>query len=192
MWPWNGSRIPPDLNRGQPFDVRVVLNNTAVATTKSDGIIKGQMEVTRKTADSEKVIGREAVELKPGKIVFSLRETIDSPDFYTYDARFIPDDPAQDPVQANNRATTFTHIRGQGQVLLIEDFENKGEFDFLAERLRKENLQVTIRPSDQLFNSLAELQPFDTVLLATCRAKISAKPKSKCSCVIHSKWVRAW
>ena len=157
--------IPPDLNRGQPFDVRVVLNNSAVATTKSDGIIKGHVEVTRKTADSEKVIGREAVELKPGKIVFSLRETIDSPDFYTYDARFIPDDPAQDPVQANNRATTFTHIRGQGQVLLIEDFENKGEFDFLAERLRKENLQVTIRPSDQLFNSLAELQPFDTVLL---------------------------
>ena len=157
--------IPPDLNRGQPFDVRVVLNNSAVATTKSDGIIKGQVEVTRKTADSEKVIGREAVELKPGKIVFSLRETIDSPDFYTYEARFIPDDPAQDPVQANNRATTFTHIRGQGQVLLIEDFENKGEFDFLAERLRKENLQVTIRPSDQLFNSLAELQPFDTVLL---------------------------
>ena len=136
-----------------------------MATTKSDGIIKGQVEVTRKTADSEKVIGREAVELKPGKIVFSLRETIDSPDFYTYEARFIPDDPAQDPVQANNRATTFTHIRGQGQVLLIEDFENKGEFDFLAERLRKENLQVTIRPSDQLFNSLAELQPFDTVLL---------------------------
>ena len=36
----------------------------------------------------------------------------------------------------------------------------------MVERLRKENLQVTVRPSDQLFNSLAELQPFDTVILA--------------------------
>ena len=158
--------IPPDVNRGQPFDLRVVLNNSAAATTKSDGVVKGQLEVTRTTADgTSTLLGREAVALEPGKKVMSMREKIDSPDFYTYEARFIPDDPAQDSVQANNRATTFTHVRGQGQVLLIEDFENKGEFDFLAERLRKENLQVTVRPSDQLFSSLAELQPFDTVLL---------------------------
>ncbi|HEY2827232.1 MAG TPA: VWA domain-containing protein [Pirellulales bacterium] len=157
--------IPPDVNRGQPFDVRVVLNNTTPATTQSDGVVKGKLEVTRKTADGEKTLATQPVELEPGKRVFSLREEIDSPDFYTYEARFIPDDPAADAAVANNRATTFTHVRGQGQVLLIENFENRGEFDFLVEQLRKENLQVTVRPSDQLFGSLAELQPFDTVLL---------------------------
>ena len=31
-WRSSESRIPPDVNRGQPFDVRVVLNNSAVAT----------------------------------------------------------------------------------------------------------------------------------------------------------------
>ncbi len=158
--------IPPDVNRGQPFDVRVVLNNNAIATNKSDGTVKGQIEVTRKTGDSEKVLAREPVTLEPGKRVFKLREEIDSPDFYTYEARFIPDDPLQDPVAANNRATTFTHVRGQGQVLLIEDSENKGEFDHLVDALRKENLQVTVKSSDELFTSLAELQPFDTVILA--------------------------
>lgn len=157
--------IPPDVNRGQPFDVRVVVNNTGVSKSQADGTVKGHVEIVRKTADSERVLAREAVELTPGKHVLNYREQIDAPDFYTYEARFIPDDPAQDSVSANNRATTFTHVRGQGQVLLIEDFENRGEFDFLVDRLRKENLQVTVRPSDQLFNSLAELQPFDTVLL---------------------------
>lgn len=157
--------IPPDVNRGQPFDVRVVLNNTATPTADSNGTVKGKVEITRKTADGEKILATQPVELEPGKRVFSLREEIDTPDFYTYEGRFIPDDPAQDAVMANNRATTFTHVRGQGQVLLIENFENRGEFDYLVEQLRKENLQVSVRQSDQLFTSLAELQPFDTVLL---------------------------
>ncbi|HEY2883334.1 MAG TPA: vWA domain-containing protein, partial [Pirellulales bacterium] len=158
--------IPPDVNRGQPFDLRVVINNTGAATAKSNGNVKGHVEITRKTSDSETVISRQEVDLSPGKHVLSHTEKIDNPDFYTYEARFIPDDPSQDPIAANNRATTFTHVRGQGQVLLIEDFEDRGQFAFLAEQLRKENLQVTVRPSDQLFTSLAELQPFDTVLLA--------------------------
>ncbi len=112
------------------------------------------------------MLAREPLSLEPGKRVFSLREEIDSPDFYTYQARYIPDDPAQDAVTADNRATAFTHVRGQGQVLLIEDAESRGDFDFLADRLRQENLHVTVQPSNQLFTSLAELQPFDAVILA--------------------------
>ena len=46
--------------------------------------------------------------IAPGKRVFSLTQQIDAPAFYTYQARFIPADPAQDPVVTNNRATAFT------------------------------------------------------------------------------------
>jgi len=159
--------IPPDVNRGQPFDVQVVLNNTAT-TADVGATVKGHLEIARKTADGERVLAREPVELAPGKTVKRLREEIDAPDFYTYEARFVPDKPEDDAVTVNNRATTFTHVRGQGQVLLIENWEQdaRGEFDFLVDRLRKENLQVAVKPSDQLFASLAELQPFDTVILA--------------------------
>lgn len=157
--------IPPAVNIGQPFDVRVVLNNTA-GPPSDQAAVKGQLELTRKSGASEHLLSRQAVALEPGKRVFSSREVIDSPDFYTYEARYIPDDPAQDAVAANNRATTFTHVRGPGQVLLIEDDENRAEFDFLVDRLRKQNLQITVQPSNQLFASLAELQPFDTVILA--------------------------
>jgi Mg-chelatase subunit ChlD/uncharacterized membrane protein len=158
--------IPPDIHRGTPFDVSVVLNNTASEASPGGGIVKGELEIIRKSSDTKTVLVRQPVELAPGKKVFRMREEIDSPDFYTYEAEFIPADKAQDPVSMNNRATTFTHVRGQGQVLLIEDMENQGEFGELVSRLRKENLQVTVRSSEAPFASLAELQPFDTIILA--------------------------
>jgi uncharacterized membrane protein len=78
----------------------------------------------------------------------------------------VPDNPADDTMTQNNRATTFTHVRGSGQVLLIEDFDHRGEHQALVDRLREENLEVTVRASNQLFESLAELQQYDTVVLA--------------------------
>src|SRR5690606_13142247 len=107
----------------------------------------------------------EAVSLPPGKKVFSIRQEIDEPAFYKYDVRFVPDRPEDDRMPQNNRATTFTHVRGKGQVLLIEDEEHRGEFDLLVKRLRAQNLEVTVQSTDRLFAELAELQPFDTVLL---------------------------
>ena len=46
------------------------------------------------------------------------------PNFYTYEARFVPDRPDDDAMPQNNRATAFTHVQGKGQVLLIEDCEH--------------------------------------------------------------------
>src|SRR5262249_21201007 len=56
--------IAPDVNRGQPFDVRVVLNNTAVPTEKSDGVVKGKLEIVRKTGDGEQTLASQPVELE--------------------------------------------------------------------------------------------------------------------------------
>jgi uncharacterized membrane protein len=109
----------------------------------------------------------EPIILPPGKKVFTISQQIPSPDFYTYEARFVPDNPGDDMPQ-NNRATAFTHIRGKGRVLLIEDYEHQGEFFQLVEHLGRPplNLEVTIRPSDQLFDTSGDLLPYDTVLLA--------------------------
>ncbi len=157
--------IPPDVNSGQPFDIRVVLNNTAAADA-SGARARGRLQITRKSGDTETVLSNEPVALESGKHVFNLREEIRTPDFYTYEARYIPDDPSQDAVAADNRATTFTHVRGQGQVLLIENAENRGEFDRLVSGLRDSNLHVVVQSTNELFTSLAELQPFDAVILA--------------------------
>jgi uncharacterized membrane protein/Mg-chelatase subunit ChlD len=159
--------IPADVRKGQPFDLRVVLNNTTEPRDGESGIVRGKLIVSRRGDDQPQVISEQSVELPPGKkTVFRVRQELDQPAFYTYEARFVPDNSADDGMVENNRASTFTHVRGSGQVLLIEDFEARGQHGLLVDRLRHENLEVTVRSSDQLFNGLAELQQYDTVLLA--------------------------
>ncbi|NIP86028.1 MAG: hypothetical protein GTO03_10875, partial [Planctomycetales bacterium] len=90
--------------RGQPFDLRVVLHNNSPTQTA-----RGKLRLVRKTGERETLLSEVGVELPPGKTVISTDrgspETIDQPDFYTYEARFTPDDPDQDAVAKNNTAT---------------------------------------------------------------------------------------
>jgi uncharacterized membrane protein/Mg-chelatase subunit ChlD len=155
--------LPPDVRRGQPFDLRVVLDNSGNATAEG---IRGKLRILRRTGDRQELLAEQETSLPAGKQVMSVREQIDRPDFYTYEARFVADDPADDSVPQNNRATTFTHVRGRGHVLLIEDWANKGQFDLLVDRLKTAQIEVTVQSSDQLFTSLAELQRYDAVILA--------------------------
>jgi uncharacterized membrane protein len=156
--------VPSDVRKGQPFELRVVINNT------NQHPVSGRLRVERQTDNQPIVLNPEPdsqrVTLRPGKNPFTLRLNIDEPHFYKYQAIFVPDNKQDDIINENNKATTFTHVRGSGQVLVIEDHSHRGEFDVLVERLRKSNLEVTVRPSDNAFSSLAELQIFDTVILA--------------------------
>jgi Mg-chelatase subunit ChlD/uncharacterized membrane protein len=158
-----GLAIPSNVRRSEPFDLAVVINNTAPSN------IRGKLVISRLTDGEPEVLNPRAedqvVVLPPGKKVFTFREEIAAANFYTYKAEFFPDRPGDDAPQ-NNVATAFTHVRGAGQVLLIEDHEHPGEFDQLVAQLREDGLEVTVRPADQLFTSPGELLPFDTVLLA--------------------------
>jgi hypothetical protein len=154
------------VRRDQPFELRVVLNNATAAQEDGAQSVKGRVKIVRKARDREETLAEAPVEVAPGKQVFTIREEIDQPAFYTYEAQFVPDDPASDALSQNNQATAFTHVAGKGQVLLIENWENAGQFDHLVERLREEGLEVVVQPSNRLFASLPELQDYDTVILA--------------------------
>lgn len=158
--------LPPDIRRNQPYEARVVVNNTAVNEAGVGQSVKGRIKIVRKAGEREETLVDEPHEIKPGKTVFPFRQEIDQPDFYTYEAQFIPDNPANDAVAQNNVATAFTHVQGKGLVLLIENWETPGEFDYFVERLRNEGLEVAVQPSNRLFTSLPELQRYDTVILA--------------------------
>ncbi len=159
--------IPSDVRRGQPFDLRVVLENSA-GEGQEPRPIDGRLTVIRKAGGREQVLTEQDITLEPGKRVYSIREEVEQPEFYTYEARFVPTDAAADTLPQNNMASAFTHVRGSGQVLLLEDHENLGEFDLLVKALKDMNLEVMLRSTrpDELFSDLAQLQPFDTVLLA--------------------------
>ncbi|MGL4512095.1 MAG: VWA domain-containing protein [Lacipirellulaceae bacterium] len=153
---------PADARRGQPFEVRVVADVQAPAGSRTPGVLR----VVRKSGETETVISEGRVALEPGKNALAVRETLDRADFYTYEARFLPDDPKAEASAANNVATSFTHVRGKGQVLVVEDWEHPGEFDRFVDALRGEGLEVSLRGSNRLWGSLAELQRFDAVVLA--------------------------
>ena len=123
-----------DIRRGQPIEARVVLENyTQPSEGESDR--RGERAAAchaplrqpgraarRRRAGSDAEAGQERV---------SLQHTIDVPAGYTYRADFVPGR-RQRPtcMLQNNSATAFTHVRGKGRVLLIEDWENPGEFDY--------------------------------------------------------------
>lgn len=158
--------IPPDIRRGQPFDMKVVVNNSSLPTAGRSGEISGRLVLSQLVGDRTQVLSDEKVALPPGKKVFSLRQQIDSPAFYKYQVRFVPDRPADDAMPQNNRATAFTHVRGKGRVLVIVDQERPGEFNVLAERLRLQNMEIDIQTTDRLFSNLADLQNYDAVIVA--------------------------
>lgn len=155
--------LPSDVRRGQPFELRVVLNHDAPEGAPP---LVGDLRIVRKTGDQEITLTEGPVELPPGKSRFSAVETIDRPDFYTYEARFTAADPSTDTTAQNNIAAAFTHVRGKGHVLVIEDWAEPGQFDYMVDRLRTSGLEVTLQPSNQLFSSLTDLQRYDTVVLA--------------------------
>lgn len=153
---------PSATKKDQPLEARVVLNNQGVDARPS----KGKLRIVRKSGRSEEAIAEEALTLPVGKSVFAFRETPTESDFYVYEARFIPDDPRTDRYKANNLATGFTDVRGKGRVLLLEDYLHRGEFDTLVESLRNEGIEIDVVASDQAFSSLADLQRYDSVILA--------------------------
>ena len=161
--------LPPDIRRGQPLDARVVIHSYTKPTKDNpSGEVTGKLRVIRRYSNQDELLGDGdmAVTLTPGKNVFTFTHTIDVPAGYTYRAEFIPDDAKSDVQAQNNSATAFTHVRGKGRVLLIEDWENPREFEFLVNRLGEMNIEVETMSSDSLFTGLAELQGFDCVVLA--------------------------
>lgn len=157
--------LPGNIRRGQPFDLKVVVSNVRQPGADDPGVVTGKLTIRKRLGDQSIVVSEDKVSLPPGKRVFTVRQEMDAAGFFTYDAAFVPDHKEDDAMAQNNRATAFTHIRGKGQVLLIEDSENRGEHERLLQALRRQNLEVVVRGSNQAFVDISDLQQYDTVVL---------------------------
>ncbi len=167
--------LPAVARRGEPFDVQVLLDHPIEADA-ADGVkpdatlarraVPGTLELLRRRGEETTVLSREHIELPVGKRPFTLRQTLNEPDFYVYEARFTPDDPRADAQVQNNRAVNFTQLEGSGRVLLIENADQPGRHEPLIAALRKLKLTVTVMPSNRLFATPEELIPYDVVVLA--------------------------
>ena len=161
--------MPPDVKQGETVNINVVV--------RASEPTRGLLQVYQKSknhltaASGEKP---EPVELRRGVNVFTLKQTITEPDFYTFQAEFVPDRDSGDKRSVNNRAEGFVNARGKASVLLIEG--TRDEHIELVKALRDKEIRVdvlvapSIGPSgivggDQLPSDMAQLQPYDAVVL---------------------------
>jgi uncharacterized membrane protein len=162
--------IPPDVKKGETVNINVVL--------RASEPTRGTLQVFQK-ADNYRApaVGNEQpvpIDLQRGVNVFTLRQTIIEPNFYTFSAEFIPEKGSGDRRAINNIAEGFTHARGKAQVLLIEG--TRGEHAELVKALREKEIEVRVLAApkidgaggvggDPLPTDLAQLQPYDSVIL---------------------------
>lgn len=161
--------LPSDIRRDQAFEARIVVSNhNEPSESNPTGKVKGKLRLNQRIGDREEFVNEIPVELDPGKNVFTFNHQIDQSAVVTFNAAFVPDAEfaGADAIARNNEAAAFTHIRGEGRVLLIEDSQFPGEFQQLVERLRAAGIEVDIMSLDSLFTTPAELLPYDSVILA--------------------------
>jgi hypothetical protein len=152
--------VPTEVHRRTPFSVNIVLDNL------SDHAVPGKLHVTRGLSGERETVVDDAISLATGKRVLTLRQELDESGMTTYEARFIPDNPADDAHSENNTATAFCRVGGNGRVLLIEDAGQAGRFDQYVALLRKNEIEVTVRDTRSPFDNLVDLQEFDCIILA--------------------------
>src|SRR4051794_6985024 len=163
--------IPADVKKGETVNINVVVR-ASEPTTGTLQIFQKADNYRAPAPGNEKPV---PVELQRGINVFSLQQRITEPNFYTFTAEFTPDRSSGDRRMINNVAEGFTHARGTAQVLLIEG--TAGEHAELVRALRENKLEVTTLAAptridgsgavggDPLPIDLAQLQPYDTVIL---------------------------
>src|SRR4029077_12779872 len=102
--------LPGNLKKGQTFEVKIFANaDTAQSAT---------VRLYR----NDQLLGDQKVELAAGKNLFTFPQTLNDPGFYSYNVQL---DAAGDLIPQNNRATSFTSVRGNPRVLIVSSEPNQ-------------------------------------------------------------------
>lgn len=157
--------LPGYVRQGQTVDARVVINRFGSAENPAPEI-PGRIRVIRKIGSQSDVLADSPYILDRDINVIPIPHKIEQTAGYTYEAEFIPDSLDDDTITQNNRATAFTYARGKSRVMVIEDANNLGDYDPMIDALRKNDIVVDVRSTNNLFTSLVELQSYDSIVLA--------------------------
>jgi uncharacterized membrane protein len=146
-------QIPPKLKKGQAFEVKIfVLADQATPAT---------VRLYR----NEQYLGDQKVDLSPGKNLFTFPQTLAEPGFYSYDVQV---DAPNDPLPQNNRASSFTTVRGEPTLLIVS--ADPAQDQQLATALQSSRLQVRLVGLKDFPGTLAEMQSFDAIFISNLSA----------------------
>jgi len=150
---------PPHARSGQTVMLRFILNSTADVT--------GKLLLTLNDApvdlspDSSDVAA--SVELKEGTNVKSISVPLGTRGVHKFEAVFMPDDPKQDAIVENNRASAMTYVAGPGHITVV-DADNTSS-QALMRALQGTDMEVRYVSAAGLPDNLAMLMDTDAVVL---------------------------
>jgi uncharacterized membrane protein len=145
--------LPSTLKKGQTFEVKIF--------AQADKAQPATVRLYR----NDQLLGEQKVELTAGKNLFTFPQTLTEPGFYSYDVAVEARD---DQVAQNNRATSFTSVRGDPTVLVVSS-EPAGDAN-LVEALRSANIQVKLTEMNGFPGTLAQMQSYDAIFLSNIAA----------------------
>jgi uncharacterized membrane protein/predicted secreted protein len=151
---------PPRARSGQTVSLRFVLNSTADIRGRLMLTLNG--EPVDLVPDSPEVAI--PVELSAGTNVKTVSIPVGTRGLHNFDAVFLPDDPQQDRIVENNRASAMTYVAGPGHVLVV-DADNQSA-ETLLQVLRGTDMEARYLPATSLPDDLALLLDTDAIVLA--------------------------
>jgi Mg-chelatase subunit ChlD len=153
--------LPSDIRIGAPFDLSAEVYSTraqpATLTLYRDEFINP-------------LEGRKQVQLVPGANLIKWKSEVAQPGFTTFKAvvTAAPNQPLRDHFSANNQAVASLSVRGKPRVLYLEGEPQSAAY--LANALKRENIDVEVRSSYGLPTSPSKLAPYDLVLVSDVAA----------------------
>jgi uncharacterized membrane protein len=145
--------LPTNIKKGQTFDVKIY--------AQADKAQTGSVRLYR----NDQMLGEQKVELAAGKNLFTFPQTLTEPGFYSYDVAL---EGTEDLIAQNNRATSFTSVRGDPTVLIVSS-DPAADVN-LAEALKSANLEVKMVEVSGFPSTLAQMQSYDTIFLSNISA----------------------
>jgi len=151
---------PSRARSGQTIDLRFLLDSTADVRGKL------LLSLNDKPIDLAPGTAEVAVpvELQTGTNVKTVSIPVGTRGIHKFEAVFLPDDPAEDWIVENNRASAMTYVAGPGHVLVVDEDGNASQR--LIQVLQDTDMDVRYQPAGALPDNLALLLDTDAVVLA--------------------------
>ena len=146
-------QVPPKLKKGQSFEVKIFV--------QADQPTPATVRLYR----NEQYLGEQKVDLSAGKNLFSFPQTLSEAGFYSYDVQV---DAPGDPLPQNNRASSFTSVRGEPTILIVSADPDQDRQ--LAAALQSARLQIRLVGLNDFPGTLAEMQSYDAIFISNLSA----------------------
>ena len=155
---------PAQARSGQTVSLRFILNSTAATSGKLLLNLNG--EPVDLVPDSSEIAV--PIDLDPGANVKTISMPVGTRGIHEYEVVYMPDDPGQDQIIENNRASAVTYVAGPGHVLVVDADGSAGQA--LSKALQDSDIDVRYKTTADFPDNLTPLMDTDAIVLvnASC------------------------